>query len=223
MIDNLDEAIVAVDQENRIVALNALAVELFQLDGETAPGNPFEWLVKHSYLEQDILDTPEDWKTVVNIGERQCYMTFASVELSGITTRIVRFRDVNRAQANDSNMRRLLYQSIRDMWRSTILKTSVWRTAPCRRWWARPGAWPPRITPSSSPARAAPERSCWPPPSTMRPHGQTAPSWPPTLRPFRKISSRANYSAMRKGPSPVRRSTERPGSSSWPTQGPFPG
>ena len=110
MIDNLDEAIVAVDQENRIVALNALAVELFQLDGETAPGNPFEWLVKHSYLEQDILDTPEDWKTVVNIGERQCYMTFASVELSGITTRIVRFRDVNRAQANDSNMRRLLYQ-----------------------------------------------------------------------------------------------------------------
>ena len=98
------------DVYKRQVALNALAVELFQLDGETAPGNPFEWLVKHSYLEQDILDTPEDWKTVVNIGERQCYMTFASVELSGITTRIVRFRDVNRAQANDSNMRRLLYQ-----------------------------------------------------------------------------------------------------------------
>ena len=36
-------------------------------------------------------------------------MTFASVELSGITPLMGRFRDVYSAHANDSNMRRLLY------------------------------------------------------------------------------------------------------------------
>ena len=110
MIDNLDEAIIAVDREERIVALNAQAMELFQLDGESAPGSPFTWLKKHGELESETESPPDEWRAIVTVGDRQCYMSQTSAETSGVTTRILRFRDINRVQDNDSNMRRLLYQ-----------------------------------------------------------------------------------------------------------------
>lgn len=113
MIDNLGEAIIALDQESRIAALNAPAAELFHLDKEIALGTVFDWLVKHADLEKDLLTMPEDWKTLVTIGDRQCYLSLVSTGSEDQATRIIRFRDVNQVQANDSNMRRLLYQKFK--------------------------------------------------------------------------------------------------------------
>ncbi len=163
------------DQENRIVALNALAVELFQLDR----GDGARESLRSGLSSTQLFGAghPGHAGGLEDRCEHRRAPVLYDLCVRGALRyhhRIVRFRDVNRAQANDSNMRRLLYQKHKGHVAKYHFENLCMADSAMQKVVGTARAWPPRITPSSSPARAAPERSCWPPPSTMRPHGQTA-------------------------------------------------